>query len=708
LRAQLDVLESSEKALSGYASGTKLLLKTTQDGKLKGPKGALSRQLEVPKEMETAIVSSLGEYLDAVIVENYATSEDALELLVRQTARGTLLPMNELTPLTPLSLPEVDGVLGIASDIVKAPPELRPAVDLLLGQTLIVKDRGTAHFVLRGQTLTTRAVTLRGEVFYASGPISVGQIGGSSTLSRQRQSRELLEVISKVEGQKSSIAEEISSISESINKTNSESEILSSVLSTAIGQEKDAVDSLNQITLEMDRVKRQNQWQLGQLELLEGEIKNGETEVLKISNFISNVVDEISKAHEQLEESQLRSSGLNFEELQSAVTYWNTQVAVTEQALTSGAIQRQERKNTYEDVIQTIDQITQQISSFEQSMDELGTKKVELKQQESDVVEKIEALRKLIEPVEIQLTGAEAEQDRLQTIEAKARDGLGVSYRRYSQAQLEMTRKQELLGNLRERIENDLGLVSFEYEDAISGPTPLPLGEMVEKLPRVSELPDGMEKTIKRQRAQVRRMGAINPDAQEEYKEVKNRYEFMTGQVDDLYKAEKDVNEVIAELEALMEREFRKTFDMVAMEFREIFTRLFGGGSAQLVLTDPDDLTETGIDIEARLPGRRSQGLSLLSGGERSLTATALVFSLLKVSPTPFCVLDEVDAMLDEANVGRFRDLLRELAENTQFIVITHNRNTVQAADVIYGVTMGRDSASQVISLKLDEVAKIV
>jgi len=127
-----------------------------------------------------------------------------------------------------------------------------------------------------------------------------------------------------------------------------------------------------------------------------------------------------------------------------------------------------------------------------------------------------------------------------------------------------------------------------------------------------------------------------------------------------------------------------------------------------LILTDPNDITDTGIDIEARLPGRRDQGLSLLSGGERSLTATALVFSLLKVSPTPFCVLDEVDAMLDEANIGRFRDLLRELSENTQFIVITHNRNTVQAADVIYGVTMGRDSSSQVISLKLDEVAEIV
>jgi chromosome segregation protein len=203
-------------------------------------------------------------------------------------------------------------------------------------------------------------------------------------------------------------------------------------------------------------------------------------------------------------------------------------------------------------------------------------------------------------------------------------------------------------------------------------------------------------------------MGAINPEAQSEYHEVRERFEFMTNQVADLRKAETDIKEVIAELDLLMEREFRRTFEAVATEFRQIFTRLFGGGTARLVLTDPNDLTETGIDIEARLPGRRTQGLSLLSGGERSLTATALVFSLLKVSPTPFCVLDEVDAMLDEANVGRFRDLLRELSENTQFIVITHNRNTVQAADVIYGVTMGRDSASQVISLKMDEVGDVV
>jgi chromosome segregation protein len=201
-------------------------------------------------------------------------------------------------------------------------------------------------------------------------------------------------------------------------------------------------------------------------------------------------------------------------------------------------------------------------------------------------------------------------------------------------------------------------------------------------------------------------MGAINLDAQSEYNSVLERYRFMTDQVADLRKADASLREVIAELDGLMKRDFTKTFNAVAVEFRQMFTRLFGGGSAHLVLFDEENPQDSGIEIEARLPGRREQGLSLLSGGERSLTATALVFALLKVSPTPFCVMDEVDAMLDEVNVGRFVGLLRELSHETQFIIITHNRNTVQSADIIYGVTMGRDSISQLISLKLDEISE--
>jgi chromosome segregation protein len=313
-----------------------------------------------------------------------------------------------------------------------------------------------------------------------------------------------------------------------------------------------------------------------------------------------------------------------------------------------------------------------------------------------------------IDPAEAELQVAEQDQTKLQTREIKARQALSMAEHHHAQARIHLARRQEAMESMRRRIEDDFGLVAFEYADEISGPTPLPLDGMVEQLPLVEKLSPEAEENIKRQRAQLRRMGAINPEAQAEFQEVKERFTFLTGQVADLNHAEGGVKEVIAELDLLIDREFRKTFDAIAQEFREIFARLFGGGFAKLVLTDPEDMSGTGIDIEARLPGRRTQGLSLLSGGERSLTATALVFAILKVSPTPFCVLDEVDAMLDEANVGRFRELLRELSQSTQFVIVTHNRNTVQVADVIYGVTMGRDSSSQVISLKLDQVGQMV
>ena len=277
--------------------------------------------------------------------------------------------------------------------------------------------------------------------------------------------------------------------------------------------------------------------------------------------------------------------------------------------------------------------------------------------------------------------------------------------RTHSQIQIELNRKQEALDSLKRRVEEDFGLVQFDYDAPITGAVPLPLGDMVETLPFIVDLSPDLEASLSQKRALIRRMGAVNMEAQQEYDTVKERYEFMNTQVADLKAAESDLREVIAELDELTKREFFKTYEAVAIEFKSIFTRLFGGGSARLILTDPDNLTDTGIDIEAKLPGRREQGLSLLSGGERSLTAISLVFALLKVSPTPLCVMDEVDAMLDEANVGRFRDLLADLSKTTQFIVVTHNRNTVQVADVIYGITMGRDSSSQQISLKLDEVS---
>ena len=307
-----------------------------------------------------------------------------------------------------------------------------------------------------------------------------------------------------------------------------------------------------------------------------------------------------------------------------------------------------------------------------------------------------------LRPLEADVAELEAEQAQVEAGDADARAALHAAERQNAATQIELARKQEEMEGMRRRIEEDFGLVELDYGDAASGPTPLPLYSVVEKLEVVDQLPEGLEEQLNRKRGQLRRMGLINPDAEREYLEVAERHEFLTTQVADLEAAQTQLREVVAEMDVLMERDFRKTFDAVANEFRETFSQLFGGGTAKLLLTDPDHLSTTGIDIQARLPGRRPQGLSMLSGGERSLTACALVFALLRVSPTPFCVLDEVDAMLDEANVGRYRDMLLTLATTTQFIIVTHNRNTVQVADTVYGITMGADSASQVMGLKLE------
>jgi chromosome segregation protein len=274
----------------------------------------------------------------------------------------------------------------------------------------------------------------------------------------------------------------------------------------------------------------------------------------------------------------------------------------------------------------------------------------------------------------------------------------------HSRLALEYGRRQDEMDMLRRQIEDDLGLVEVELSEDQVGQPYLPMHPLIAQLPVVKDLPEGVDNDVRRLKVQLSRLGSVNPDAPKEFEELRARHEFLTGQMADLEQAAAGLRQVITELDRLMEQRFSSTFEAVAEEFRSYFRQLFDGGEARLILTDPENLTDTGVDISARPPGKRLQSLNMLSGGERALTAAALIFALLKVSPTPFCVLDEVDAMLDEANVGRFRQELQELAAEIQFIVITHNRRTIEAANTIYGVSMGDDSASRVISLKLDEV----
>jgi chromosome segregation protein len=465
-----------------------------------------------------------------------------------------------------------------------------------------------------------------------------------------------------------------------------------------------AQEAENQAGLESEARRRQLEWQKNQRDQMKVDAAEAASVRSNLHRALSGIENQYASAQESMRVLGLQLSETDLAEAQNQAAYWGTRLAVSERARTDARTIMQEREHELGRFDARRSELELRLRETETALNALEAEKVELRKRESELQSQIEELRMKIDPAESDLASTEQEEVRLQDGEANAQRSLATSERLLGQVQLELMRKQEALENLQQKITDDFGLVMFEYEADVAGPVPLPFEGMVEELPVVTEISPDLETQLTQNRSRMRRMGPINPEAKQEFDAESRRYSFMRAQVDDLRKADADLRQVIAELDELTKQSFSRTFDAVDKQFRAMFTRLFGGGSARLSLTDPDNLVETGIEIEARLPGRREQGLALLSGGERSLTAVALVFALLKVSPTPVCVMDEVDAMLDEANVGRFRDLLHELSRETQFIIITHNRSTVQAADVIYGITMGRDSASQVISLRLDQV----
>lgn len=382
--------------------------------------------------------------------------------------------------------------------------------------------------------------------------------------------------------------------------------------------------------------------------------------------------------------------------------------ARTDLALARQALETQRAFLSQEATV--LERLNGQVSGCRAQIEDLVAQRAAAQQRAAGLREETARLERDLAQVRSSLGWAEEALNRLAQEQEQAENQqrqVGLRLRqaeeRLGGARLEVARCQDRLARLQERIQEDLGLVRLEVGDQVTAQTPLPLEPLVSPLPTVEALPEGLEEEVQRLRAHLRQLGPVNPNAPQEYSETQERYRFLSEQVRDLEATTSRLHGVIADLDQMMEQAFRETFEAAAAAFEETFSRLFGGGSARLELTDPGNLAHTGVDIVARPPGKRMQSLALLSGGERALVAAALIFAILRVRPTPFCVLDEVDAMLDEVNVARFRALLEELSNQTQFIVITHNRGTVEAADTVYGVSMGSEGVSQVISLRLDE-----
>ena len=678
------------------------LAKAAEEGRLASAVRRLGEALRVPPEYEKAIASALGEFGDGLALGTPDDVTAALALLDGDERHAAFVPLNALREPAPRV--EADGadLMGNAAALVEVEAEVRPVVDLLLGRTLIVRDRAAARALLAHLPLDARVVTLAGEMFHPGGAVVVA--GGVRRKGSRARS------IGQVEGLAHQAQSSLATEKERFNQATREAEVARAAhiagkrsLEEALEKERDERGLLKEAEVALEAARRTRAVLDAEIAGLAEEVTGAEEDLVRVEREGAP----FSSERERLE-AEVRVAGEFLKASESGdKAWWVAQADAKSEAARKAFERAQARESELaEQAIPLERQAAQRRTRLEANRGEqsrLRDEVVHASQAAQVIEQRLTELRSGNEPAEALLAESERQRTELEAAESRARSEMQEAERSHSQAQIELARRQEEMNSLRRRIEDDFGLVEFDFDESTTGQSPLPIEGLVERLPVVELLPLEVETQVERLRAQLRRMGAVNPEAQREYVEVKERVEFLTTQVDDLRKAEGQLEEVIAELDLLMEREFRKTFDAVAGAFRETFTLLFGGGSARLRLTDPDDMTTTGIDIEARLPGRREQGLAMLSGGERSLTACALVFALLRVSPTPFCVLDEVDAMLDEANVQRFRQMLQELSEQTQFLVITHNRETVQAAEVVYGVTMGRDSASSVISLRLDE-----
>ncbi len=706
LKIEMDVIVQAEKNLTGYSAGAKQLLTLIRKGDLRGMEKALSSELLIPQEYEAAISAALGDFVDSVIVSGEQDLEIALSSLESvSNTRSAILSKSQGGKLKKIDL-KGDAIVGNAIDLIEFPDSYRDFLELLLHNAVIVQSRKDARQVLAQLPDNGRVITLNGEVFYKNGAVIGGKLVSSTRISRPRQLQDLEKQLQDLQSDADAVKKEIDrdedaqqEIQDSItdlDKKNSESQ-------THLRQVN---HQYQQLSIQEEKTKRQLDWNHTQQINLETEQKQLEHEISKARVGIQDANTEVKKLTDELALINQESDMEDIDTFQSEYNFQQTNIAVNQRALNDLLRRIREKQEFLANTDNHIQSLVEKIGLVQQSMLTLEEEKAEKKKVEELRSADLLVLQEQILPTETELTDLDEKYNQLLEIENTSQNTLANGEKYLTQAQMDFSHKKEAIESLRRRIEEDFGLVAFEYTENQSGPTPLPFEGMVEELPHVEKLSPELEESLSRQKAMLRRMGAVNVEAQAEYLSTKERHDFLKTQVADLFKAEEDLKKILGDLDLLMKSEFLNTFQLVAEEFPRMFNRLFGGGSARLSLTEPDNIHDTGIEIHARLPGKREQELTLLSGGERSLTAVALIFALLKIAPTPFCVLDEVDAALDETNVGRFRELLEELSKDIQFILVTHNRNTVQAANVIYGITMGKDSTSQSISLRLDEVSE--
>ena len=694
-RQNLKILSDMEKHLDGFAGSVKLVLENSRRGTLKGVKGTVSQLIRVDSKYITAVETALGGAIQDIVTDTASTAKNAMLLLKNNRAgRATFLPLSELNP-RPADKSEIagKGVIGLAHELVDTnDADSKKAITFLLGRTIVCETIDDAIAASRKSRAKYKTVTLDGQVVNPGGSMTGGSTAKSAgLLSRsleierlekkvkdgESQLEQLEKTFAKAETEKNELEARLEGVMSEIRVIDEE---LMRLNDLAEGK-KVVLDSYNELITqskaECDNIQSSIETDKEQIKSLDVEISKIDAEILKTESALGALegkTDEenarIESIRELISENDMKKMGI-FKDIE-------TEKSLISQLEAQLALYGSEQDGKLAQINLAKENIAR------------NTADIEAVQNEAAAIEKMQKdgndrIAQLIN----ERNSSESEQTAFRT---KQRESLTTKEHLLQ----EVTRFENKLQNISgqtDRIVEHL----MEYELTVTEAAALakPLDDPQESKRRVTELKNS-----------IRALGNVNVEAIEEYQQVKERYDFLDTQMSDLKRAKAELEKIIKELLWQMKSIFTEKFNLLNVEFSKTFTEMFGGGKAELILLDPEDVLGCGIDIRVAPPGKIIKNIVSLSGGEQAFTAIALYFAILKVRPTPFCMMDEIEAALDDVNVNKFAAKLRDFCDKTQFIVITHRRGTMEEADVLYGVTMQEKGISKVLTINVNEMER--
>ena len=691
--SRLESLKNITERYDGYGNSIRRVME--QKSREPGIKGVVADIIHVQKDYEVAIETALGGSIQNIVTDNEQTAKRMIEFLKKNRfGRATFLPLSNISARGGISQREVlreTGVIGTADTLVKADPEYNSLVQYLLGRVLVVDHIDHAIVIGKKYRHSLRMVTIEGESLSPGGSMTGGAFKNNSNLLGRR--REIEELENSVGLLKKELQELQASIGDNRSRRN--------VLRDAIAdfQEKLRQQYVDQNTARMN---------LEQMDEKTANIQKNYHQIDREKEELRRQAGEIRADHstiaKELEESQRDEKELEtfIETKQKELEDWRAEEASKQKELEQIRLDEAGLSQQEHYLQENLIRLLGEMEAFQRESRELEEK---LKISIEETQRKQEGIQNLKDAVDA-CSSLDQELQRQRDEKQAQKEAKNTSHKAFFEKRDQLSERTSLLDKECFRLKSQAEKVEEQRETQISY-----MWEEYEITPnnalsyQKEELTDRqeMKKDISRIKDEIRKLGSVNVNAIEDYKELLERHTFLSGQYEDLVQAEKTLESIIQELDEGMRRQFAEKFHDIQREFDKAFKELFGGGKGTLELSEDEDILEAGIKIISQPPGKKLQNMMQLSGGEKALTAIALLFAIQNLKPSPFCLLDEIEAALDDSNVGRFASYLRKLTKNTQFIIITHRRGTMNAADRLYGITMQEKGVSTLVSVDLVE-----